>query len=88
MSDFGMSDDELEQMYQEVILDAARNPHGKESFAQDLVDEASSAAGETTLRASHEYCTPGNPTSSIRPAATRSLCTSRSVIRIRAASSA
>ncbi|KFJ02997.1 Fe-S cluster assembly sulfur transfer protein SufU [Bifidobacterium subtile] len=67
MSDFGMSDDELEQMYQEVILDAARNPHGKESFAQDLVDEASSAAGETTLRASHEYCTSGeshqfNPT--------------------------
>lgn len=70
MSDFGMSDDELEQMYQEVILDAARNPHGKESFAQDLSNEASqasSAAGETTLRASHEYCTPGeshqfNPT--------------------------
>jgi nitrogen fixation NifU-like protein len=31
--------DELEQMYQEVILDAARNPHGRVSFAQDVTRE-------------------------------------------------
>ena len=28
--DFGMSGDDLEQMYQEVILEASRNPHGRE----------------------------------------------------------
>jgi nitrogen fixation NifU-like protein len=75
MSDFGMSGNELEQMYQEVILDAARNPHGKAHFAQDLSQEPACSSdgrnsanqGEATLRASHEYCTPGesrqfNPT--------------------------
>ncbi|MCH4209847.1 Fe-S cluster assembly sulfur transfer protein SufU [Bifidobacterium sp.] len=71
MSDFGMSDNELEQMYQEVILDAARNPHGREHFAQDLSREPGEATaanqGDTTLRANHAYCTPGeshqfNPT--------------------------
>ena len=33
MSDFEMSGSDLEQMYQEVILEAAKNPHGKEHFA-------------------------------------------------------
>ncbi|KAB7791248.1 Fe-S cluster assembly sulfur transfer protein SufU [Bifidobacterium leontopitheci] len=64
MSDFGMSGDDLEQMYQEVILEAARDPHGREHFAPDLAKEGS---GDTVIRASHEYCTPGeshqfNPT--------------------------
>ena len=68
MSDFGMSGDDLEQMYQEVILEAARDPHGKEHFAPDAAVEGSAAGmGDTVIRASHEYCTPGeshqfNPT--------------------------
>lgn len=69
MSDFGMGGDELEQMYQEVILEASKHPHGKESFAADLTTEASGTtnAGESVVRATHEYCTPGeshqfNPT--------------------------
>ena len=60
MNDFGMSGDDLEQMYQEVILEASKHPHGRESFAPE-------AAANITVRASHEYCTPGeshqfNPT--------------------------
>ena len=39
MSDFEMSGSDLEQMYQEVILEAAKNPHGKEHFAPDLASE-------------------------------------------------
>lgn len=39
MSDFEMSGSDLEQMYQEVILEAAKNPHGKEHFAPDLTSE-------------------------------------------------
>ena len=67
MSDFEMSGSDLEQMYQEVILEAAKNPHGKEQFAPDLASENASHAAETTVQASHEYCTPGeshqfNPT--------------------------
>lgn len=69
MSDFGMSGDDLEQMYQEVILDASKHPHGKEHFAADVTKEPNggSDTGETTVRVSHEYCTPGeshqfNPT--------------------------
>ncbi|MBT1175225.1 SUF system NifU family Fe-S cluster assembly protein [Bifidobacterium sp. LC6] len=68
MSDFGMTGDELEQMYQEVILEASKHPHGKESFAPDMASEASGdTAGNTTVQATHEYCTPGeshqfNPT--------------------------
>lgn len=63
-----MDNDELEQMYQEVILQAAKNPHGKQPFAQDLTKESSGPSDiETTVRATHEYCTPGeshqfNPT--------------------------
>ena len=36
--DFGMSGDDLEQMYQEVILEAARDPHGKAHFVNQLLD--------------------------------------------------
>lgn len=75
MSEFGMSGDDLEQMYQEVILEAARDPHGRRSFARDLTREPSAGTastgspdrGEATVRASHPYCTSGeshqfNPT--------------------------
>ena len=62
-----MSGSDLEQMYQEVILEAAKNPHGKEHFAPDLASENASHAAETTVQTSHEHCTPGeshqfNPT--------------------------
>lgn len=62
-----MSGSDLEQMYQEVILEAAKNPHGKEHFAPDLVSEDTVPNMDVTVRASHEYCTPGeshqfNPT--------------------------
>lgn len=63
-----MTGDELEQMYQEVILEASKHPHGRESFAPDAASESSGeAAANTTVRATHEYCTPGeshqfNPT--------------------------
>ena len=65
--DFGMSGDDLEQMYQEVILEASRNPHGRERFAPDLASEQSAQTGESVVRASHEYCAAGeshqfNPT--------------------------
>lgn len=68
MNDFGMGGDDFEQMYQEVILEASKHPHGREHFAVDLAQETAGAqAGETVVRASHEYCTPGeshqfNPT--------------------------
>ena len=71
--DFGMSDDDLEQMYQEVILEAARDPHGKAHFAPDLAKEGDTAVkssldqGEASVRQQHEYCETGqshqfNPT--------------------------
>ena len=68
MNDFGMGGDDFEQMYQEVILEASKHPHGREHFAVDLAQETAGAqTGETVVRASHEYCTPGeshqfNPT--------------------------
>ena len=74
MSDFAMSGDDLEQMYQEVILEASKNPHGKEHFAPDLASENASQAGKTTVQATHEYCTPGESHQSIRPAETRPPC--------------
>ena len=72
--DFGMSGDDLEQMYQEVILEAARDPHGKAHFAPDLTQENDTATGQSSLdqgeasvRQNHEYCETGqshqfNPT--------------------------
>ena len=36
-------DDGLEQMYQEVILEASKHPSGRVAFAPDLTDEAVSA---------------------------------------------
>lgn len=69
MNDYAMSGDDLEQMYQEVILEAAKNPHGKERFAADLTKEGNGAdaTGDSVVRATHAYCTPGeshqfNPT--------------------------
>ncbi|MBM6699402.1 SUF system NifU family Fe-S cluster assembly protein [Bifidobacterium pullorum subsp. saeculare] len=69
MNDYGMGGDDLEQMYQEVILEAARDPHGRRRFAADLTQESAggSSAGETTLQLNHAACTPGeshqfNPT--------------------------
>ncbi|BDR52961.1 iron-sulfur cluster assembly scaffold protein [Bombiscardovia nodaiensis] len=67
--DYGLSEQELEQMYQEVILDAAKHPHGRiEASGQD--DPASytgSAQGSASLQLEHEYCVPAqsqqfNPT--------------------------
>lgn len=46
-----MADAALEQMYQEVILDAARHPHGKADLAGDDGDEA-----DATVHAAHEAC--------------------------------
>ena len=71
--DFGMSGDDLEQMYQEVILEAARDPHGKAHFAPNLAKESDTAVesslnqGEASVRQQHEYCETGqshqfNPT--------------------------
>lgn len=68
-SDDSDDSDGMEQMYQEVILEASRARHGSARFAPDLASEASSedARGESTFQASHEYCVPGqahqfNPT--------------------------
>ncbi|RSX55964.1 iron-sulfur cluster assembly scaffold protein [Bifidobacterium dolichotidis] len=60
-------DDGLEQMYQEVILEASKNPHGKQHFAADLADEQASTQGEAVVVAEHEACSAGqsrqfNPT--------------------------
>ena len=58
MNEFGMSGDDLEQMYQEVILEASKHPHGKESFAPNAaVEQSADAAANVTVQASHEYCT-------------------------------
>lgn len=66
MSDFAMSGDDLEQMYQEVILEASKNPHGK-SISLGSGFRKRLPGGKTTVQATHEYCTPGeshqfNPT--------------------------
>ncbi|MCI1635829.1 Fe-S cluster assembly sulfur transfer protein SufU [Bifidobacterium sp.] len=63
MALYGMTDEDLEQMYQEVILDAARDPHGK----TDLGVSETESDGSTTLAVAHEYCVPAqshqfNPT--------------------------
>lgn len=70
-ADAGFADaagDGLESMYQEVILDAARNPHGKthfestDEFAQaELQEESQESAentksAEITLNNAHESC--------------------------------
>lgn len=67
MNDFDMSDEDLQQMYQEVILDASRHPHGKVAFAQNLANEEGTASGSSVVLATHAYCVPGqshqfNPT--------------------------
>ncbi|WP_300768577.1 Fe-S cluster assembly sulfur transfer protein SufU [uncultured Bifidobacterium sp.] len=68
MNDFDMDDEDLQQMYQEVILDASKDPHGRVRFADDLTTEDSSATlGTATMAMTHDYCTAGeshqfNPT--------------------------
>ncbi|PJM73005.1 SUF system NifU family Fe-S cluster assembly protein [Bifidobacterium primatium] len=74
MADYGMSSEELEQMYQEVILEASKDPHGKVHFSsgeaentENTIGVDSLSSGESTLQASHEYCVPAqshqfNPT--------------------------
>ena len=66
-NDEHMDDSDLQQMYQEVILQAARDPHGKQHFAQDVTSESQGDIAQTTVRLSHEACTIGqshqfNPT--------------------------
>lgn len=60
MADFGLAGDDLEQMYQEFILDASRDPHGKTSFAEDVSQENPADAGIVSASASaaqaHESC--------------------------------
>lgn len=55
-----MSGSELEQMYQEVILEASKDPHGKAKFAGDITsvdaEHIASNVAATTLQAEHEYC--------------------------------
>ncbi|MEE1296236.1 MAG: SUF system NifU family Fe-S cluster assembly protein [Bifidobacterium sp.] len=50
-----MADDDLEQMYQEVILEAARHPHGKVDLEREGTD-ADATEAESTVRARHEAC--------------------------------
>lgn len=59
--------DALEQMYQEVILEASKHPSGKTHFAQDLTQEANGLTANAQVHAEHEGCTLGqshqfNPT--------------------------
>ncbi|WP_317643588.1 Fe-S cluster assembly sulfur transfer protein SufU [Bombiscardovia apis] len=67
--DYGMSEQELEQMYQEVILDASKHPHGRIELAEQSSTGPVVAASQaqTTLQGEHEYCVPAqsqqfNPT--------------------------
>lgn len=66
--DFGMSEQELQQMYQEVILDASKHPHGKVELNGGYDSAASRlASGENTVSIGHESCMIGqsqqfNPT--------------------------
>ena len=62
MSDFALSGDDLEQMYQEVILEASKNPHGREHFAPDLASEHASQSGNATVQAVHSAATPAATT--------------------------
>ena len=72
MNEFGMSGDDLEQMYQEVILEASKHPHGKEYLAPtQRSNSPTDAAANVTVQASHEYCTPGESHQSTRPVVTR-----------------
>ncbi len=55
MADFGFDTGDLEQMYQEVILEASRDPHGRQHFAADLTNE-DAHVGESVVAAQHESC--------------------------------
>ena len=61
-------DDGLEQMYQEVILEASKHPSGRVAFAPDLTDEAVSV-GESTVMARCTGCAQWWPTRIAMPCA-------------------
>lgn len=52
MADLGSQ--ELEQMYQEVILDASRHPHGRGTLTSE--GDPAAIGGEATVTAVHESC--------------------------------
>lgn len=52
MTDIG--NQELEQMYQEVILDASRHPHGKGTLPDGVSSDTDD--GQATVSAMHESC--------------------------------
>ncbi|OZG49960.1 Fe-S cluster assembly sulfur transfer protein SufU [Bombiscardovia coagulans] len=58
VEDFGMGEQELQEMYQEVILDASKHPHGKIVSGADSSLETVSigAHGGITLTSGHEAC--------------------------------
>lgn len=61
MSDLGLAGDDLEQMYQEFILDVSRDPHGKVHFATDVSLDTSEQAADTltlisTAQEPHAAC--------------------------------
>lgn len=69
MTAFDSDPDGLQQMYQEVILDAARSPHGRRHFAVDVAAEkpGGDTAADVTLAHAHAACVAGeshqfNPT--------------------------
>lgn len=54
-------DPQMEQMYQEFILEQSRAPHGKTHFAPDVAHEQSAAHSDSTTSSAvvsqtHEYC--------------------------------
>ncbi len=54
MADYDLSDADLEQMYQEVILEASKHPHGKASFAPDITsadaEEGEASADQASVK--------------------------------------
>lgn len=59
MADYGLAGDDLEQMYQEFILEASRDPHGKTRFAEDVSLESPAngeVSGESSVAQAHEAC--------------------------------
>lgn len=58
MADFGLAGDDLEQMYQEFILEVSRDPHGKSHFATDISveNDPSALTGTVTETQSHVNC--------------------------------
>lgn len=87
MGDFGMSGDDLEQMYQEVILEAARDPHGREHFAADVSRNRAPHRPTRPCAPATNTARRANPTSSTPLAVTRRRFTPRSPTASRTPSS-